>query len=102
MFRCRIHSDGIVHQTYWIPGVKVFHCPAGLERMDSSTYNRYESLRANLVHCLDLGRAAFWQAETKMGKVCMYTQYICEANGPVSNSADTTLPLRFELSIDRF
>jgi hypothetical protein len=69
--------------------------------MDSSTYNRYESLRANLVHCLDLGRAAFWRAETKMGKVCMYTQYICEANGPVSNSTDTTLSARFELSIDR-
>ena len=45
---------------------------------------RYKSLRANLVHCSDLGRKAFRVAETKMYKVTMNTQFICEKNGSVS------------------
>ncbi|KAK3166824.1 hypothetical protein OEA41_009949 [Lepraria neglecta] len=42
-----------------------------------------KTLRANLVHCSDLGRRAFSDAESKMHKVHLVTTHICEPRGPI-------------------
>lgn len=48
-------------------------------------YHRsYESLRANLVHCSDLGRKAFQDAESKMKKISIAIGAVCETDGMVS------------------
>jgi hypothetical protein len=47
-------------------------------------YNlRDKRLRTNLVHCSDLGRKAFSDAESKMHKVHLVATHICEPRGPV-------------------
>ena len=45
--------------------------------------SREKTLRANLLHCSDLGRRAFSDAQSKMDKVYMLTTHICEPKGPV-------------------
>ncbi|KAI1636452.1 hypothetical protein F4809DRAFT_609608 [Biscogniauxia mediterranea] len=42
-----------------------------------------KSLRANLVHCSDLGRNTFRDAEAKMKKISMVAQAICEPDGTI-------------------
>ncbi|KAK3368005.1 hypothetical protein B0H63DRAFT_490135 [Podospora didyma] len=44
---------------------------------------KYKSLRANLVHCSDLGRKAFRDAEARMKKVSMVAQAVCEPDGTI-------------------
>ncbi|KAK3358445.1 hypothetical protein B0T24DRAFT_540422 [Lasiosphaeria ovina] len=44
---------------------------------------KYTSLRANLVHCSDLGRKAFRDAEARMKKVSMVAQAVCEPDGTI-------------------
>ncbi|KAI9778571.1 MAG: hypothetical protein M1816_004015 [Peltula sp. TS41687] len=46
-----------------------------------------ESLRANLVHCSDLGRKAFREAESKMNKLSMVIQALCEPDGTIDKIA---------------
>ncbi|KAK4164124.1 hypothetical protein QBC43DRAFT_238193 [Cladorrhinum sp. PSN259] len=43
----------------------------------------YKSLRANLVHSSDLGRKAFRDAESKMNKLSMVMQALCEPGGTI-------------------
>ncbi|RYO89200.1 hypothetical protein DL766_003606 [Monosporascus sp. MC13-8B] len=43
----------------------------------------HKSLRANLVHCSDLGRKAFRDAEAKMNKVSMAAHAVCEPGGTI-------------------
>jgi hypothetical protein len=45
---------------------------------------RYPSLRANLVHCSNLGRGAFRDAETRLKSVSTVAHAICEPGGVVS------------------
>ncbi|KAH8897995.1 hypothetical protein GQ53DRAFT_818244 [Thozetella sp. PMI_491] len=43
----------------------------------------YKSLKANLVHCSDLGRKSFRDAESRMKKVSMVAQAVCEPDGTI-------------------
>jgi len=45
---------------------------------------RYKHDRANLIHCSDLGREAFREAEIQMLKVQLSARHICEPRGTVS------------------
>ncbi|KAI1332385.1 hypothetical protein F5Y16DRAFT_394460 [Xylariaceae sp. FL0255] len=44
---------------------------------------KYDSLRANLMHCADLGRAAFHKAENSMRSASMLAQSVCEVGGTI-------------------
>ncbi|KAH7121635.1 hypothetical protein EDB81DRAFT_872900 [Dactylonectria macrodidyma] len=44
---------------------------------------QYKSLKANLVHCSDLGRGAFREAEARMKKVSLVAQAVCEPGGTI-------------------
>ncbi|CAH0025620.1 unnamed protein product [Clonostachys rhizophaga] len=44
----------------------------------------YKSLRTNLVHCSDLGRKAFRDAESGMNRLSMVVQALCEPNGSIA------------------
>ncbi|KAG4439155.1 hypothetical protein IFR05_005354 [Cadophora sp. M221] len=41
----------------------------------------YKHVRSNLVHCADLGRDAFQEAQSQMNKVQLATRFICEPRG---------------------
>ncbi|KAL5330488.1 hypothetical protein ACEPPN_000004 [Leptodophora sp. 'Broadleaf-Isolate-01'] len=41
----------------------------------------YKHVRSNLVHCADLGRDAFQEAQSQMNKVQLATRFICEPQG---------------------
>ncbi|KAH9212841.1 hypothetical protein DL95DRAFT_447441 [Leptodontidium sp. 2 PMI_412] len=41
----------------------------------------YKHVRSNLVHCADLGRDAFQEAQSQMNKVQLATRFICQPQG---------------------
>lgn len=45
---------------------------------------RYRSLNTNLIHCSDLGRKAFRNAEERMKRVSSIAEAVCEPGGTVS------------------
>lgn len=52
--------------------------------MDAKIGIRYESLQANLVYLVDIGRKTFIETESRMDKLVMHSRYLFSETGTVS------------------
>jgi len=61
-------------------------------RLTGCLPSRYKSLKANLVHCSDLGRKAFREAEARMKRMTLVAQAVCEPDGTVCPQRNSDVP----------
>jgi hypothetical protein len=84
----RSYADFLVEAPLAICGMGHCYIAAGVPRAAlidiHGTGLEYTSVRANLVQCADMGRAAFSEASSQMHRIQLAAQHICQPNGLVS------------------